>query len=117
MNTTYQLDDYVPNGSCFKGHINAPYQDLIEAFGEPNIPASDKVWNEWSIRFTVPDEDDLEDDLGDEHYVTIYDWKETHPNQSKSGDYRWHIGSKSREAVWLVADALNSPETMTRTDA
>ena len=114
MNTIYQLDDYVPSGSCFKGHINAPYTDLVEAFGEPNMPFSDKVWNEWSIRFTVPDEDDLD---SEEVYVTIYDWKETHPNQSKSGDYRWHIGSKSREAVWLVLDALNAPETMMRVDA
>ena len=114
MNTIYQLDDYVPSGSCFKGHINAPYTDLVEAFGEPNMPFSDKVWNEWSIRFTVPDEDDLD---SEEVYVTIYDWKETHPNQSKSGDYRWHIGSKSREAVWLVLDALNAPENMERFDA
>ena len=114
MNTIYQLDDYVPSGSCFKGHINAPYTDLVEAFGEPNMPFSDKVWNEWSIRFTVPDEDDLD---SEEVYVTIYDWKETHPNQSRIGDYRWHIGSKSREAVWLVSDALNSPENMERFDA
>jgi len=113
-NVRYQLDDYVPVGSCFKGHINAWYDDLIEAFGEPNKPFSDKVWNEWSLRFSVYDEEMNEED---DHYVTIYDWKETHPNQSKSGNYRWHIGSKSREAVWLVADALNSPETMTRTDA
>ena len=114
MNTTYQLDDYVPNGSSFKGHITALYQELVDAFGEPNMPFSDKVWNEWSIRFTVPDEDDLD---SEEVYVTIYDWKETHPNQSKSGDYRWHIGSKSREAVWLVLDALNAPENMERFDA
>ena len=114
MSITYQADDYVPSGSCFKGHINAPYTDLVEAFGEPNIPISDKIWNEWAVRFTVPDEDDLD---SEEVYVTIYDWKETHPNQSKSGDYRWHIGSKSREAVWLVLDALNAPENMERFDA
>ena len=113
MNTTYQLDDYVPNGSSFKGHINAPYQDLVEVFGEPNMPFSDKVWNEWSIRFNVPDYDGYD---SEEAYATIYDWKESHPNQSKSGEYRWHIGSKSREAVWLVLDALNAPETMERLD-
>ena len=115
--TTYQLDDYVPSGSCLKGHINAPYTDLVETFGEPNIGPSDKVWTEWSVRFTemttgpgcIVDEDD--------HYVTIYDWKETNPDHSRIGEYRWHIGSRSREAVWLVLDALNSPETMTRIDA
>jgi len=113
--TTYQLDDYIPSGSCLKGHINAPYTDLVEAFGEPNMDPSDKVWTEWSVRFTVPDEDDPQD--SDDHYVTIYDWKESHPDHSRIGEYRWHIGSRSREAVWLVLDALNSPGTMERTDA
>jgi hypothetical protein len=114
MATTYQLDDYVPFGSALRGHLDAPYIDLVDTFGEPNMPFSDKIWNEWAIRFTVPDDDDLD---SEEVYVTIYDWKETHPNQSKSGDYRWHIGSKSREAAWLVQDLLDSPETMMRADA
>ena len=114
MRITYQADDYVPVGSSLKGHVVASYNTMVEVFGEPNMPFSDKVWNEWSIRFTVPDDDDLD---SEEVYVTIYDWKETHPNQSKSGDYRWHIGSKSREAVWLVLDALNAPENMERFDA
>ena len=58
--------------------------------------------------------DDPED--SDDHYVTIYDWKETNPETSHYGTYRWHIGSKSREAVWLVLDVLNSPEDMERLD-
>ena len=53
----------------------------------------------------------------DDHYVTIYDWKESHPDHSRIGEYRWHIGSRSNEAVWLVLDVLNAPETMERTDA
>ena len=114
MITTYQLDDYIPSGSCLKGQINTTFQELIDAFGEPNVGPGDKVWNEWSIRFTVPDQDDPED--SDDHYVTIYDWKETNPETSHYGTYRWHIGSKSREAVWLVLDALNSPEDMERLD-
>ena len=103
MNTIYQLDDYVPSGSCFKGHINAPYTDLVEAFGEPNMPFSDKIWNEWAVRFNVPDEDDLD---SEEVYVTIYDWKETHPNQSRYGDYHWHIGGRDRRSVELIYEAL-----------
>jgi len=114
MSITYQADDYVPRGSSLKGHVVASYNTMVEVFGEPNMPFSDKVWNEWAIRFTVPDDDDLD---SEEVYVTIYDWKETHPNQSKSGDYRWHIGSKSSEAAWLVQDLLDSPETMMRANA
>ena len=111
---TYQLDDYVPLGSSLRGHVTASYGTMIEVFGEPNMPFSDKVWNEWSIRFNVPDEDDLD---SEEVYVTIYDWKESHPNQSRYGEYSWNVGSKSRKAVGLVLDALNEPETVERLDA
>ena len=110
MSTTYQMDDYVPSGSCLKGHITASYDALVEAFGEPNIlnaEEGDKVWNEWGIRFS-----DGDDDI----YATIYDWKEPDAYVSHVGGYRWHIGGKQVEAVWCVLDALNAPETMTRTD-
>ena len=110
MSTTYQMDDYVPSGSCLKGHITASNDALVEAFGEPNIlnaEEGDKVWNEWGIRFSGGDDD---------IYATIYDWKEHSAYDSHSGGYRWHIGGKQVEAVWGVLDALNAPETMTRTD-
>jgi len=110
MSTTYQMDDYVPSGSCLKGHITASYDALVEAFGEPNIlnaEEGDKVWNEWGIRFSEGDDD---------IYATIYDWKEHDAYDSHVGGYRWHIGGKQVEAVWCVLDALNAPETMTRTD-
>ena len=111
MSTTYQMDDYVPSGSCLKGHITASYDALVEAFGEPNIlnaEEGDKVWNEWGIRFSEGDDD---------IYATIYDWKEHDAYVSHVGGYRWHIGGNQVEAVWCVLDALNAPETMTRTDA
>ena len=110
MSTTYQMDDYVPSGSCLKGHITASYDALVEAFGEPNIlnaEEGDKVWNEWGIRFSEGDDD---------IYATIYDWKEHDAYVSHVGGYRWHIGGNQVEAVWCVLDALNAPETMTRTD-
>ena len=101
---TYTADDYVPRGSSLRGHIHAPYIDLVEVFGEPNMPFSDKVWNEWSIRFTVPVDDDPED--SDDVYATIYDWKESHPNQSRYGEYRWNIGGRDRRSVELIYEAL-----------
>ena len=110
MSTTYQMDDYVPTGSSLRGHINASYQALVEAFGEPNIlnaEEGDKVWNEWGIRFNDGDE---------EIYATIYDWKEQSAYDSHVGGYRWHIGGKVVEALWCVLDALNEPETMRRID-
>jgi hypothetical protein len=121
MSTTYKLDDYVPSGSSLRGHINASYDALVEAFGEPNIlnaEEGDKVWNEWGIEFRVPIEDDGMGDVDDYETInaTIYDWKEHGAYDSHLGGYRWHIGGKQVEAVWLVLDALNAPETMTRTD-
>ena len=110
MSTTYQMDDYVPNGSSLQGHITASYQALIEAFGEPNIlnaEEGDKVWNEWGIRFS-----DGDDDI----YATIYDWKEPNAYDSHVGKYRWHIGGQYLSASWYVSDVLNAPETMMRTD-
>ena len=110
MSTTYQMDDYVPSGSCLKGHITASYDALVEAFGEPNIlnaEEGDKVWNEWGIRFSEGDDD---------IYATIYDWKEQGAYDSHVGKYRWHIGGQYLSASWYVSDVLNEPETMTRTD-
>ena len=109
---TYDLDDYVPRGSSLRGHINTTYVELVEAFGEPNIlnaesSGDDKVHNEWGVRFF-----DGDDDI----YATIYDWKDSGPYDSRIGEYRWHIGGKQVEALWCVMDALNAPETMTRTD-
>ena len=111
---TYQLDDFSRVGTSLRGHVIASYATMIEVFGEPNMPFSDKIWNEWAVRFNVSDEDELD---SEEVYVTIYDWKESHPNQSRYGEYRWNVGSKSRKAVGLVLDALNAPETMERLDA
>ena len=111
-NFTYQLDDYTPNGSSLRGHVNATYQTLVDTFGEPNIlnaepSGDDKVYNEWGVRFS-----DGDDDI----YATIYDWKEPHATVSHVGEYRWHIGGKQIEALWCVMDALNAPETMERID-
>ena len=100
MATTYQLDDYVPRGSSLRGHIQAPYTDLVEVFGEPNIlnaEEGDKVFNEWGVRFSEGDDD---------IYATIYDWKELDAYDSHYGDYRWHIGGHDHQSVELIYEAL-----------
>ena len=33
-------------------------------------------------------------------------WKESHPDHSRIGEYRWHIGGKEHRAVELVYEAL-----------
>ena len=123
-------DGMVIHGSSLMGYVTTTYDNLVELFGEPNCPPGDKTWNNWDLCFTVdipestvmvPDFDGDEDwkDVEDweDVYVSIYDWKESSPDHSRIGEYRWHIGSRSREAVWLVLDALNSPGTMERIHA
>ena len=97
MLTTYQLDDYIPSGSSLKGQINTTFQELIDAFGEPNVGPGDKVWNEWGIRFS-----DGDDDV----YTTIYDWKEQDAYDSHYGEYRWHIGGMNHRGIELIYEAL-----------
>ena len=86
MSTTYQMDDYVPSGSCLKGHITASYDALVEAFGEPNIlnaEEGDKVWNEWGIEFRVPIEDD---GMGDDDRDADEGRERGRPDRDQGGD-------------------------------
>ena len=99
MNTvTWKLDDLVGPGTSLRGKITASFTELVEVFGEPNIGASDKVFNEWGIEFRVPIEDTID--------ATIYDWKEPHGSASQYGNYGWHIGGRDHRSVELVYEAL-----------
>lgn len=64
--------------------INATYQQLVDALGEPTYPdlsPDNKVQKEWQI-------EDNDNDL----FFTIYDWKEYDNNITDGNKYEWHIG-------------------------
>ena len=105
---TWKLDDLIGSGTSLRGKITASYDELVEVFGEPNIEASDKVFNEWGIEFRVPVDDDGMGDVDDYDTVqaTIYDWKELDAYDSHVGKYEWHIGGRNYQAVELVYEAL-----------
>lgn len=94
------------SGTSLQGHFAASYDELVKVFGEPTkyeeTGGYDKVWTEWSLEFEVQDEDDPDDS----YYVkaTIYDWKESSPYDSRSGQYRWHIGGND----WRAEDAIGT---------
>lgn len=92
------------SGTSLQGHFTASYDELVQVFGEPKkyeeTGGYDKVWTEWVVEFETEDED------GDTEYVTatIYDWKENGPYDSRSGQYRWHIGGRD----WKAEDAVGT---------
>lgn len=83
--------------SSLQGYIHATYDELVEAFGEPQFgpdtgDMDDKVTCEWEI--------ELE---GQE--CRIYDWKE-YTGVTPRDRYEWHIGGRDRDAERLVHDAF-----------
>ena len=94
-------------GTSLQGYIEATYDDLVKAFGEPTFDSTkgdegDKVHTQWALEF-----EDEEDNLV---VATIYDWKEDSAYNSRVGKYRWHIGGNSYEAVEAVYDYANLKE-------
>ena len=86
-------------GTSLQGYIEATYDDLVKAFGEPTFDSTkgdegDKVHTQWALEF-----EDEEDNLV---VATIYDWKEDSAYNSRVGKYRWHIGGNSYDAVEAV---------------
>ena len=109
---TWKPNDQFAVGTALRGKVMASYDTLVTVFGEPNLPASDKVWNEWSLTFELGNIAEDEWDLVD---VTIYDWKEVSPEDARRGKYMWHIGAKTHLGVELVYAALGD-EVLKRND-
>ena len=112
LKVEYGPDDCMnKNGSSLRGYVTTTYDNLVELFGEPNAYSGDKTWNAWDLCFTVHD-DDGED--SEDVYVSIYDWKESSPDHSRIGEYRWHIGGFAKgehRADWLVSDLLEGNDS------
>ena len=100
---TWKPNDLHVAGTSLRGKVMASYETLVEVFGEPNIPAGDKVWNDWGIEFEGGNPDDDDWDVVD---VTIYDWKEPDADVARRGKYMWHVGAKTHLGVELVYAAL-----------
>ncbi len=83
------------HGTSYKGIIRAYYHELVEVFGLPDRGPdnydADKVTCEWNLQFE------------DGTVATIYDWKES---ETPMGQYDWHIGGKSFEAVERVFETM-----------
>ena len=100
------------SGTSFIGNYKTSYDDLVDAFGEPNYArwydenkTDSKSYVTWILQF----ETDLP--FNELITVTIYDWKE---EQNSDGltrvlhddGYDWHIGGCPKEDGGLALDVL-----------
>ena len=94
-------------GTSLIGTVKTTYGDLVATFGEPTwridsrIEGDDKVNTEWKLEFQVW-QDEPWGDI-DHHVVTIYDWK---LDRTPFGEYDWHIGGNTFEAIEMVENAI-----------
>lgn len=84
------------NGTSFKGTVRTTFDKLEETFGPPCFEGEgDKVNADWCLLF--------KDEDGEGVVATIYDWKLP---ETPLGEYDWHIGGYTSEAVSKVREAL-----------
>ena len=108
MNNIYSIENsksIKTSGSSLVGTIEATYEELIRAFGEPTYkePSGDgKVSTEWKLEF----------ERSDVKYVvaTIYDWKMyDNGTACRSGEkFEWHVGGFDYKALELVEKELDT---------
>ena len=86
---------------CLRGYITAKYDDIVKAFGKPNVFGpnarnEDKgVTCEWRIEYK------------DGVVATIYDWK--HYGNTATDAYEWNIGGNSPMALERITAKLETP--------
>ena len=98
---THNYKEINVNGTSFQGEITATFEKLLKVFGTPLGASSDnKVDVEWNL------------EVGDV-IATIYNWKNGVAHMGSDGTNpvditRWHIGGKSKGAVWTIEEILES---------
>ena len=90
-------------GTYLRGHIKAPYEKLLEVFGEPHLKNGDdlKTDVEWAFKFA------------DGTVATLYNWKN---GKNYCGDeglylhemYEWNVGGNSKKAVSKLLEKLRA---------
>ena len=101
-------DPRMTNGTSKRGTlIDVPYSVLVKLFGEPELiqAPEDKVDCEWMLIVT--------DEYGEQHIVTIYNWKDGYNYCGAHGKpvhliTEWNIGGNSFTGASLVEHAAQS---------
>jgi hypothetical protein len=82
------------NGTSLQGYVVTTFKELVITFGAPTYGEASgdgKVSCEWILQFS------------DGTVATIYDYKE---DATPMGEYSWHIGGQSIDAVNRVLECV-----------
>ena len=113
-NIEYEVanDFSLVNGTSLQGTVNATYSTLENLFGKPTFTTGDpyeKTQMEWVIDGKVY----FTDQWGDKDFeyikATVYNWKTG--GSTPIGEYDWHIGGNSYEAVDFIQEIVNGQVT------
>jgi hypothetical protein len=98
INRSY--DSKALNGTSRQGTLKANYDDIVEAFGVPDMYTKDfsdgKVRTRWAFQTANGP-------------VSIYDYK---PTQEPEDTHVWSIGGKNSEVVGLLKDIFSERTDM-----
>ena len=113
-NIEYEVanDFSLVSGTSLQGTVNATYSTLENLFGKPTFSTGDpteKTQTEWVIDGKVY----FTDQWGDKDFeyikATVYNWKTG--GSTPIGEYDWHIGGNSYEAVDFIQEIVNGQVT------
>ena len=88
------------NGTSLQGYLEADYQTLKAAVGEPMQCGGPKVKWEWCLQFE------------DEEIATVYDWKNYHLSEPEQV-VTWHIGGFNRNIFERVKKIIADVQKQT----
>ena len=95
-------------GSSLKGYMRATYEEVVSCFGNPTAVMGDKTTVEWDVEIRAEDDDEVEYSI----FATIYDWKRN-SRYAPEGEYEWHIGGWSEDALHAVTLAMENYRKVT----
>ena len=113
-NIEYEVanDFSLVSGTSLQGTVNATYSTLENLFGKPTFSTGDpyeKTQTEWVIDGKVY----FTDQWGDKDFeyikATVYNWKTG--GSTPIGEYDWHVGGDSYDAVEFVREIINGQVT------
>lgn len=111
-NIEYDIADMgSASGTSLRGEVRTTYSKLETLFGTPSYSTGDpyeKTQTEWVLDGKVFYTDQWGEKDWEYIKATVYNWK---TGFTPTGEYDWHIGGDSYDAVEFVQEILNGQVT------
>ena len=111
-NIEYDIADMgSASGTSLKGEVRTTYSKLETLFGTPSYSTGDpyeKTQTEWVLDGKVFYTDQWGEKDWEYIKATVYNWK---TGFTPTGEYDWHIGGDSYDAVEFVQEILDGQVT------